>query len=112
MKMTDAFPGKFLKKEDFASERTLTIKGCEKFNVAMENQPDEYKPGLTFEEEPRPLILNKTNWTLIAGFLKSDDTDDWIGKKVTFYNDSSVQMKGKVIGGVRAKPADQAGAPF
>lgn len=104
MKLNDAFPGNYLKKEDFEPERTMTIKGCSLYEF---KDDDKKKPGITFEEDDRPLIMNKTNWGLISTYLGSDDTDDWIGKQVTLYNDPSISMGGKLVGGVRVKPAEQ-----
>lgn len=107
MKMNEAFPGKYLKQEDFEPERTLTIKGSQYFDVSQENEPAQNKPGLLFEEEDRALIMNKTNWEALANILGSSDSDNWVGKKATFYRDPSVRFGSKVVGGVKVKEASQ-----
>lgn len=102
---------KFLKKEDCGAGILVTISGCEQMNVGMENQPPDHKWCLTFNEPLKPMVLNSTNAQLIAAALGSENSDDWIGRKIVLYNDPSVSYQGKLIGGIRARaPRGQAAA--
>ncbi len=62
---------------------------------------------VTFENFPKPLVLNKTNALSIAKILDFDDTDDWIGGQVIVYPDL-VQFGGKVVDAIRIKAPEKA----
>jgi hypothetical protein len=94
---------KYLKREDVGRGLLLTVKGCTQQNVAPEGQPQELKWCLHFNEHAKPLVLNTTNAQLIAGFLASDETDQWIGKKIVLFDDPTVMNRGQVVGGIRAR---------
>jgi len=49
------------------------------------------------------MVLNSTNIQLLAKACESEDTDDWIGKKVIIYSDPNVSFGGKLVGGLRVK---------
>lgn len=112
MKMNDAFPGKYLKQEDFEPEKVMTIKGANYFMLKKDDGTEEKKVGIIFEEDPRPLIMNKTNWADLGNILGSTDSDDWIGQKATFYRDPNVRFGSKVVGGIKVKEAPQDGVSF
>lgn len=57
-----------------------------------------------FKEPIKPLVLNATNAKIVKSFARSTDTDNWNNIAVELYIDSSVKMKGEVVGGVRIKP--------
>lgn len=54
-----------------------------------------------FEEKIKPLVLNATNAAVLKGFTGSSFVEDWKGLLVELYIDSTVSMKGQVVGGVR-----------
>lgn len=103
---------RFLKKEDCGAGILVTVHDCRQENLAMEGQPAEMEWCLYFSEPGvKPLVLKSTNAQIIAGFLGSTETDDWLGKKIVLYHDPSVSMRGKVVGGIRARaPRGQAAA--
>lgn len=94
---------KFLKKEDVGRGALLTITGCVQENVAQQGQPDEMKWCLTFQETEKPMVLNATNGAIIAGFLGSENTDDWVGRQIVLFDDPNVMFAGKRVGGIRAR---------
>ena len=94
---------KFLKKEDVGEGALMTVEGCEQHNVAMQGAEPEMKWCLSFVEADKPLVLNSTNIQLCERVFGSDDTDDWIGKKIVLYTDHNVSFAGKVIGGIRVR---------
>lgn len=103
MNINEIKKSNFIKKEDCGSGILVTIKGLVQENVAMEGSPEDMQWCLIFNELEKPMILKSTNAQLIASILKSEETDDWIGKKVVLYNDPNVVMKGKVTGGLRVR---------
>jgi hypothetical protein len=69
----------------------------------MESQAPEHKWVLYFEKVEKPLVLNKTNGHLIESIAGSDDFDDWIGKQIVLYNDTTVMFGGRQTGGIRVR---------
>jgi hypothetical protein len=103
---------KFLKREDVGRGLLLTITGCHQENVAKTGEAPEMKWCLTFVEHEKPMVLNSINAQLIAQFLGSAETDQWIGKKVVLYDDPSIMFGGQLKGGIRARaPRLPAAAP-
>lgn len=94
---------KFLKKEDCDPPVLLTIDGVSQHNVAMRGDPEELKWAISFVEADKPMVLNSTNAQLISAALGSEETDNWIGKKIVLYNDPTISFGGKVIGGIRCR---------
>jgi hypothetical protein len=114
MKTSQMSPSKYLKKEDFEKPRLFTIERFNKENVARQNEPDEYKWVMYFHGEQRGLVLNKNNLSRAALALGSDDTDDWIGKRIVAFHDPTVEFGGKLVGGIRLRAPKlraQAAAP-
>lgn len=100
---------RFLKKEDCGPGILVTIKDCVQENVGMEDQPEELKWVLQFQENPKMLTLNATNAQIIASVCGSEITENWIGHKIVLFDDPNVMFKGKRTGGVRARaPKGQA----
>lgn len=81
----------------------VTIKGFKKTNVAREDEDAQYKYVMSLEELQKPLVLNSTNIQLLTKILSSDETDEWIGKKVVLYTDENVSFAGKLTGGIRVR---------
>ena len=98
---------KYLARNDVGSGLDVTIKGIDQANVAMEGEPPEMKYVLHFAEPIKPMVLNSTNAQLIALALKSEETDEWIGRKICLYDDPTVSFGGKLVGGVRCRPCAQ-----
>jgi hypothetical protein len=57
-----------------------------------------------FKEQIKPLVLNATNSKQMAKFTGSKFVEDWGNTLIELYIDSSVKMKGEVVGGIRIKP--------
>jgi hypothetical protein len=100
---SDMRESKFLKQSDVGTGVLWTVSGCEQHNVAKEGAPPELKWCLTFDENDKPLVLNSTNIQLCERIFLSDNTDDWIGRKLVLYNDPNVSFQGKVTGGIRVR---------
>ena len=105
-----AFPSKWLKKEDVDPARRFTIATIYQDEV-QGNYGAETKVIVTFTDPAvKPLILNATNWDAI-GHAYSDNTDLWVGKVVELYHDPTVMNKGKRVGGIRVRIPTEAAAP-
>lgn len=104
---------KFLKKEDVGGERgvLVTIASVQQANVAMPGADPEMKWALSFAELDKPMVLNSTNIHMCAKACGSDNTDDWMGKKVVLYEDPNVSFGGKLVGGIRLRAPKTQAAP-
>lgn len=103
MKMSEFFPSRYMKAEDFAEGevRVLTIRNVEPEQLGQGKEA-QIKPIMSFREpDTKPLVLNKTNFGIIAKFY-GDDTDDWLGKKVALHV-MEVEMKGDIVQAIRVK---------
>jgi hypothetical protein len=102
MKTSDFFPSQYLRAADLAGkERTVTIDRVEA--VLFENDGrKQKKPVIHFKDTGvKPLVTNKTNFTMIAA-AHGDDSDTWAGKRIVVYPDM-VAFKGQVQEAVRVK---------
>ena len=110
-KTSEMRESKFLKQTDVGAGTLFTVESIEQHNVAKDGADPELKWCMTFAEGDKPLVLNSTNIQLCQNIFGSDDTDDWVGKKVVLYSDPTVSFQGKLVGGIRvrvpkvAKPA-------
>lgn len=96
-------PSKYLGAQDFPQPVIATIAGVSPENFKAQGQREaETRWVLYFKELPKGLKLNTTNIkTLEAGF--GEESDLWVGKRVKVFNDPTIQMAGKTVGGVRLK---------
>jgi hypothetical protein len=110
-KTSEMRESKFLKQSDVGAGMLMTVSGCEKHNVAQEGVEPELKWCLLFEESDKPLVLNSTNIQLAERIFDSDNTDNWIGKKIVLYVDPNVSYGGKVVGGIRVRASRKHAKP-
>jgi hypothetical protein len=90
----------------------LTVKSVEHENIAGDNQAENMKYVMFFNEQEKGLVLNKTNGTIMAAIAGSPESENWIGKKCVAYFDASIMYKGEVKGGIRLrKPVLKAAQP-
>lgn len=74
------FPGRFIKSADLAGrDVTLEIKA-----VRSEEIEGKSKAVLSFQGTKKEMVMNRTNAEAIK-LMFGRETDDWIGKKVTFF---------------------------
>lgn len=107
MRIGEMKESKFLKKEEVGRGALFTIRELHKENVAGENQEPDEKFVLFFDEAKKGLVLNWTNIQLIAQAVGSEETSDWIGKKIVLYEDPNVSFGGKLTGGIRCRAPRQ-----
>lgn len=99
MKAQNLCPTPHLSAADFEQDKTLTISRVDFAEVGQEN---ERKGVVYFDESQRGLVINRTNLATIVE-LHGNETDDWIGKQVTLYADTT-PFGGKVVPCVRIRP--------
>lgn len=100
---------KYLKQSDLDGETEVTIVKIGQLNVAREDQEPEMKWAVRFQEFKKPMVLNSTNIQLLSKACESEESEDWIGRKVVIYADPNVSFGGKLVGGLRVKlPVKQA----
>jgi hypothetical protein len=98
MKVGDAFSGDFLKTSDLKGRAfKLTIS-----SYKMEKLDDGEKPGLSFDETSKVLVLNKTNANRIVEALGTDEMDEWVGKKIEIMPDHT-EFKGERVECIRVR---------
>jgi hypothetical protein len=93
------FPSKWLAAADLDdADLTVTIRGC----TYEEVTPTDRKWVLWFEETDKGMVLNKTNSKMISQLLLSDDTDDWVGRKITLFP-TQVDFQGDQVDAIRVR---------
>lgn len=105
MNMNEAFPSKYLKADvDVPEDSDLTLVINDATVETLGQGKDaEDKVILYFNGTDKGLVLNKTNWGLIARALGSDETDDWTGKAITLYS-TDVQFGNDFVRSIRVRP--------
>jgi len=103
MNINEAFPNtsNFLKKEDLPKPAKVKITDIDLLEFEQDGKTQR-KLVLKFEGKEKALACNKTNARIIAA-LFGDETDGWIGKEITIFNDPTVSMGDKVVGGIRVR---------
>jgi hypothetical protein len=103
----DMIQSKFLKKEDFATPKALTVGSCTLEEVGQGDQ----RWVIWFNEESKGLVLNVTKIRQLEAAY-GNDSDYWTGKKVRLSHDPNVAFAGKIVGGIRLETQkSQAAAP-
>ena len=102
-KIGEMIESKYLKQSDVDGEIDVTVAKVGRQNISKEGEEAEYKWLIRFTEFTKPMVLNSTHIKRLARACKSEDTDDWIGKKVKLYVDHDVEFAGNVVGGLRIK---------
>lgn len=97
----DFLGGNYLKKEDIGQPTTVTVTNV--WTEAVLNA-ERKKLMISFREFEKPLILNKTNIKRMARIFGTGDTAAWRGP-VTLYVEAGVEYAGRVVGGLRVRPA-------
>ena|ERR1700685_465595 len=103
MRGSDVYPSKFLKAEDFQGDVSVIIEKVEMetFTDPKTKEVSE-KPLLWIKDCDKAIILNKTNWALIAR-QHGDESDAWVGKTIIL-GVLDVEAFGDVVSAIRVKP--------
>lgn len=101
--INDLMPSRFLKKENVIPDVQVTIAQVLRENIAKDNDPEDMKAVVYFKEFTQGLLLNIINKETLILIFGTDRIEDWIGKPITLFNDPSVSLNGKLVGGVRIR---------
>ena len=96
MKVSDAFPSKYLSAADITDSITVTMSHTE--TTELEGKK---KLVLFFKGAKKALMLNKTNASNIAKAY-GDETEDWTGKPLVLFT-AWVDYKGESVEAVRVR---------
>ncbi len=77
MRMSDAFPGNYLKADQVTKPTEVIID-----RVEMADFDDGSKPVVYFRDKQLGVVLNKTRWASIESILMAEDTNDWVGRRI------------------------------
>lgn len=107
-RLGDAFPSKYLTAADFedSGDVTATIMSAD-IETIGQGQDKSQKIIIKLKGLDKAFVCNRTNANTIAKVTGSDDTDDWIGKRITL-GAREVEFKGDMMMAIRVslkKPA-------
>ena len=102
----NSFLGSYLRQEDVDGDTLATISGAKEELVGADK---ERCLVVFFEELDKGLVFNATNINTCTALFGTDETDEWIGKRVTIYVDPNVMFGGKKVGGLRIKSGSPEG---
>ena len=98
MDYKEIYRSKFMKSDDLNGRTaTYTVTDC-----AADTIGDDTKLVLAFSETDKPLVLNKTNATIMAE-LHGPETDGWEGKQIKLVP-ATTQYQGKTVKCTRISP--------
>jgi len=98
MKISQAFPGEWLKASDIGEKKIkVTIQTCHMHEFTGEGE----KPIVTFKDKDRGLVLNKTNANILLAGL-GDETDEWTDREIFLYS-AKVNFQGNIVDGIRVE---------
>lgn len=110
MKRNEAFPTKYLSKEDIKAP-TIGVIARVVNETLGQGDDQEIKPVMYFSGGvDKPMVVNATNWINVES-VYGDESDNWIGKQIEVWVDPSVSFGGKRIGGLRLRAPAQHSAP-
>jgi len=110
-KLNEIFSGNYLKADDLQGRTVrVTISKAE-----VKDFDDGNKVVLHFQGKDKLLVANKTNCSIIAENVGTDNTDEWAGQTISLFT-KKVEFQGKLVPAIRVvleekKPAPAAAAP-
>jgi hypothetical protein len=97
-KVSEMYPSRWLAAADLENaDHVVTITDIDSEEVAK----GEAKWIVHFKELDKGLVLNKTNTRMIA-LLLGDDTDDWLGRRITLFA-TQVDFQGEQFDAIRVR---------
>ena len=109
--LNEMMESRYLKRGDVTPPKVFTIRNFQRMNMAKPDQDPQYKWICEFDGDTKPLVCNKTNLKRMAKIFASENTDNWIGKRVEVYFDETIEMGGEVVGGIRVRKPRGTSAP-
>jgi hypothetical protein len=101
MKMSQAFPSRFLKPVDLDGKPTTLTMAHVKLVEMGHGADKDSRPVLYFLDHDKGLVLNKTNSTIISD-RHGDDSEKWHGQPIMLVV-VPVEFGGRVSDGIRVR---------
>jgi hypothetical protein len=101
-RLSELYGGNYLKAEDIKDRGDVTVQ-IDNVTIA-ELDEGKRKAVLHFKGKDKTLALNVTNANMLEEISGSDETDDWIGKRITLFT-TKVDFQGKRVLAIRIKAA-------
>lgn len=96
-------PSSFLKQEDLeGNDWVVTIKNVTKEAIKSSDGTSKEKFIVHFNE-CKPLVLNKTNMTILISLMGTNESEQWPGKRITLYVKDDVEFGGKMVAAIRIR---------
>lgn len=97
------FVSEFLKGANVKAPTVVTIRAAETRQFKNDDPKKAERQSLVifFKELDQGVVLCKESILQLEQICGSDDTDQWIGKKVTMFFDPNIRYQGKLVGGIR-----------
>ena len=102
MKRSEAFPSKYLGKDDLSEPTTYTISKVTREEFENDGQTQIKTVIYWQERDAKAWICNLGNWMTIESAY-GEESDNWSGKPVELFVDESVMFGSKRVGGVRVR---------
>jgi len=103
----EAFPSRWLQASDFPRPAVLEIVETNQETVRGNDGRNAKKLALYFRGQRKALIVNATNFDMIAIITGELDSDNWIGCLVELYA-TTTEMGGKTVPCIRVRPPSAA----
>lgn len=97
MKVSDAFPSKYISAPDLKGSNVRVVMQ----HIEIEKVGDDTKPVLYFQGKQKGLVLNKTNSKAIAD-VYGDEMDDWTGQELILFP-IMTDYQGKQVDAIRVR---------
>lgn len=95
---------KFLKYQDLGgNDWVVTISNVTREDIKEKDGTSKKKFIVHFKECEKGLVLNTTNMNTLYKILGSDDSDVWMGKRITLYVKDDIEMGGEIMSGIRIR---------
>lgn len=95
---------KYLKYQDLNDQDwVVTISNVTRDDIKDKDGSSKKKFVVHFKESEKGLVLNTTNMNMLYKLLQSDDSDQWIGKRITLYVKDDIEMGGEIMSGLRIR---------
>lgn len=96
---------RFLKHEELdGHDWDFTVDRVERQEIKDSEGQKELKFVVFFREMEKGMILNATNMKTITKIMGTNESDDWVGKRITVYTKDDIEMGGELKSGLRVRP--------
>jgi hypothetical protein len=96
---------KFLKYQDLGEQdHIVTVREVKREDIKSKDGGMSKKFVVYFEELDKGLALNTTNLNTLCKLMGSDDSDRWVGQRITLYVKDDVEYGGELVSGIRIRP--------